>query len=65
MFNYGEAQKKGMTVDYGEKSGALELTMGWCTGVEHPGIFQKHCVEFGSPIEDVNLSFERSSAMPL
>ena len=37
MFNYGEAQKKGMTVDYGEKSGALELTMGWCTGVEHPG----------------------------
>ena len=38
MFNYGEAQKKGMTVDYGEKSGALELTMRWCTGVEHPGL---------------------------
>ena len=40
MFDYGEAQKTGTTIDYGEKSGALELTMGWCTGVEHPGTQQ-------------------------
>ena len=37
MFDYGDEQKEGMTIDYGEKSCVLESTMGWCSGFEHPG----------------------------